>query len=39
MSPASSLVWIAVVTGVIWVGIFLFCLSLDRRIRRLEEGS
>jgi len=39
MSVTSGLVWVAVVTGIIWLGIFFFCLTLDRRIRRLEEGS
>jgi CcmD family protein len=39
MSVTTGLIWVAVVTAVIWVGIFVFCLTLDRRIRSLEEGS
>jgi CcmD family protein len=25
------------VTVVIWLGVFAYCLALDRRVRRLEE--
>lgn len=39
MPPAESLVWVAAVTIVIWLGVFAYCLSLDRRVRRLEEGE
>ncbi len=37
MPGAESLVWVAAVTIVIWLGIFVYCLALDRRVRRLEE--
>jgi CcmD family protein len=37
MPHAESLVWVAAVTAVIWLGIFVYCLALDRRMRRLEE--
>jgi CcmD family protein len=37
MPGAESMIWVAAVTVVIWLGLFVFCLSLDRRIRRLEE--
>jgi len=37
MPAPESLVWVAAVTVVIWVGLFLYCLALDRRVRRLEE--
>ncbi len=36
MPPAESLVWIAGVTTIIWVGLFAYCLALTRRVRRLE---
>lgn len=39
MPEAESLVWVAAVTIVIWAGLFLYCLGLDRRVRRLEEGE
>jgi CcmD family protein len=31
------MIWVAAVTVVIWLGVFAYCLSLDRRVRRLEE--
>jgi CcmD family protein len=37
MPVADSLVWVAAVTVVIWLGIFVYCLALDRRVRQLEE--
>ena len=37
MPGAESLVWVAAVTVVIWLGIFVYCIALDRRVRRLEE--
>jgi CcmD family protein len=37
MPGAESLVWVAAVTVVIWLGLFAYCLSLARRVRRLEE--
>jgi CcmD family protein len=37
MGETSGLVWVALVTAVIWAGIFFYCLALDRRIRRLEH--
>jgi hypothetical protein len=37
MPGAESMIWVAAVTVVILLGLFVFCLSLDRRIRRLEE--
>ncbi len=39
MPTGTSLIWVAAVTVVIWLGIFAYCLALDRRVRRLEEGS
>ena len=39
MFAPESLVWVAAVTAVIWVGLFAYCLALDRRVRRLEEGE
>jgi CcmD family protein len=39
MPAAESLFWVAAVTIVIWAGIFMYCLGLDRRVRRLEEGE
>jgi CcmD family protein len=37
MPAAESLFWVAAVTVIIWVGLFSYCLALDRRVRRLEE--
>jgi CcmD family protein len=37
MPGPTSLVWVAAVTLVIWLGLFAYCLSLARRVRRLEE--
>lgn len=37
MPAPESLIWVAAVTAVIWIGIFFYCLALDRRVRRLEE--
>lgn len=37
MPRAESLVWVAAVTAIIWVGLFAYCLALTRRVRRLEE--
>jgi CcmD family protein len=37
MPGPESLVWVAAVTLVIWLGLFVYCLSLARRVRRLEE--
>lgn len=39
MPAAESLFWVAAVTTVIWLGVFAYCLALDRRVRRLEEGE
>jgi CcmD family protein len=39
MPAAESLFWVAAVTIVLWAGIFMYCLGLDRRVRRLEEGE
>jgi CcmD family protein len=39
MPAVESLVWVAAVTAVIWAGVFLYCLALERRVRRLEEGE
>lgn len=39
MPATDSLAWVAAVTVVIWIGIFLYCVALDRRVRRLEEGE
>jgi CcmD family protein len=39
MPGANSLVWVAAVTVVIWLGLFAYCLGLARRVRRLEEES
>ncbi len=39
MPAADSLVWVAAVTTIIWVGLFLYCLALTRRVRRLEEDQ
>ncbi len=37
MPVAESMVWVAAVTVVIWLGLFAYCLTLERRVRRLEE--
>ena len=37
MPGANSLIWVAAVTLVIWIGVFAYCLALDRRVRKLEE--
>ncbi len=37
MPNAENLIWVAAVTVVVWLGIFAYCLALDRRVRRLEE--
>jgi len=37
MQQADSILWVAAVTLVIWVGVFFYCFSLDRRLRQLEE--
>lgn len=37
MPAPESLFWVAAVTIVIWVGLFGYCLTLERRVRRLEE--
>ncbi len=39
MPEPESLFWVAAVTVVIWVGIFLYCLRLERRLQRLERGQ
>jgi CcmD family protein len=39
MPAAESLFWVAAVTTVIWVGVFIYCLGLDRRVRSLEDGE
>ena len=39
MPGPASLVWVAAVTVVIWLGLFAYCLALARRVRRLEEGE
>jgi CcmD family protein len=39
MPGPESLVWVAAVTAVIWIGVFCYCLALDKRVRRLEEGE
>ena len=39
MPGPESLVWVAAVTVVIWIGVFAYCLALDRRVRRIEEGE
>jgi len=36
---SESLFWVAAVTTVIWVGLFAYCLALERRVRQLEEGE
>ena len=37
MQQADSILWVAAVTLVIWVGVFFYCLHLDRKVRQLEE--
>lgn len=37
MPGAESLLWVAGVTIGIWVGIFLYCLGLERRLSKLEQ--
>lgn len=37
MPAAESVFWVAAVTIGIWVGIFLYCLGLERRLARLEQ--
>ncbi len=37
MPAPESLFWVAAVTIMIWVGLFAYCLGLERRVRRLEE--
>jgi CcmD family protein len=37
MPAVQSLFWVAAVTIVIWLGLFAYCLALDRRVHRLEE--
>jgi CcmD family protein len=39
MPAGDSLFWVAAVTVIIWLGLFAYCLALDRRVRRLEEGE
>jgi CcmD family protein len=39
MPASDSLFWVAAVTVIIWLGIFAYCLALDKRVRRLEEGE
>lgn len=39
MPASDSLIWVTAVTVVIWAGIFVYCIGLDRRIRRLEGGE
>ncbi len=39
MPQPESLLWVAAVTAVVWLGIFVYCLALDRRVRRLEQGE
>lgn len=39
MPASDSLIWVTAVTVVIWAGIFVYCVGLDRRIRRLEGGE
>ncbi len=39
MPAAESLIWVAAVTAVIWVGVFVYCVGLDRRVRTLEDGE
>ena len=37
MPDPESLIWVAAVTIVIWLGLFVYCIALDRRVRRLEK--
>jgi CcmD family protein len=37
MPAPESLFWVAAVTIAIWLGIFLYCLGLERRLHKLEE--
>ncbi|MFH1177299.1 MAG: CcmD family protein [Acidobacteriota bacterium] len=37
MPAPESLFWVAAVTAIIWVGLFAYCLALDRRVRRMED--
>ncbi|MGC8915850.1 MAG: hypothetical protein ACP5NF_02575 [Thermoanaerobaculum sp.] len=37
MPAPESLFWVAAVTIGIWVGVFLYCLGLERRLGKLEE--
>ncbi len=37
MPAPESLFWVAAVTIMIWVGLFAYCLALERRVSRLEE--
>jgi CcmD family protein len=39
MPQPESLLWVATVTVLIWLGLFGYCFGLDRRVRRLEEGE
>jgi CcmD family protein len=39
MPAPQSLIWVAAVTTVIWLGLFAYCLGLERRVRRLEEDQ
>jgi len=39
MPIPESLIWVAAVTTVIWLGLFVYCIALDRRVRRLEEDQ
>ena len=39
MPSPESLFWVAAVTTVIWLGLFAYCIALDRRVRRLEEDQ
>lgn len=39
MPAVENLFWVAAVTVIIWIGLFAYCLALDRRVRRLEEGE
>lgn len=36
MPAPESLIWVAAVTAIIWVGLFAYCVALSRRVRRLE---
>lgn len=39
MPGPESMFWVAAVTTVIWLGIFVYLLGLDRRVHRLEEDE